>query len=209
MTQEEFFQQIENLGIDLQALRIVVGRCSGRAGVHGIYEKDGQWIYYFADDRNDIYEEIVGNEEEAFDKMYRYTFVDLRLKRYLSTTITEDIAKIDKQTVCQFISKTYSMSEQKANDMWNNLKRDMHVLFEFKYYVANNEFVPDKFCYKVRGYSAEQLYNATSLTTLGAFNYMVYLKRKPEEALANLQKELPRRRLLSPQDVEELKKYMD
>ena len=209
MTQEEFFQQIENLGIYLQALRIVVGRCSGWEGAHGIYEKNGQWIYYFADGRDHIYEEIIDNEEDAFDKMFREIFVDLREEKYLTMMITKDIIQINKQTVCQFISKTYSMSEQKVTDMWNNLKRDMHVLFEFKYYVANNEFVPDKFCYNVRGYSAEQLYNTTNLTTLGAFNYMVYLKRKPEEALANLQKELPRRRLLSPQDVEELKKYMD
>ena len=199
MTQEEFFQQIENLGIDLQALRIDIGSCNGWSGAHGVYEKDGQWIYYSADDRNNIDEEIIGTEENAFDKMFRRVFWDLDLKRYLSRTITEDVAQIDKQTVCQFISKTYSMSEQKATDMWNNLKRDMHVLFEFKYYVANNAFVPDKFCYKVRGYSAEQLYNTTSLTTLGAFNYMVYLKRKPEEALANLK----------VQEIEELKPYQE
>lgn len=209
MTQEEFFQQIENLGIDLRHLGIVIGECSGWEGAHGVYEKDGQWIYYSADDRNNIDEEIIGTEENAFDKMFRRVFWDLDLKRYLSRTITEDVAQIDKQTVCRFICKTYSMSKQKATDMWDKLKQNMHVLFEFKYYVANNEFVPDKFCYKVRGYSAEQLYNTTSLTTLGAFNYMVYLKKKPEEALANLKKGLPRLRLLSPQDIDDLKKYMD
>lgn len=209
MTQEKFFQQIENLGIDSRHLGIVIGECSGWEGAHGVYEKDGQWIYYSADERNNIDEEIIGNEEKAFDKMFEDIFIDLYWDKYLTKAITEDIVKIDKQTVCQFICKTYSMSEQKATDIWNNLKRDMHVLFEFKYYVANNEFVPDKFCYKVRGYSAEQLYNATSLTTLGAFNYMVYLKKRPQEALANLKKGLPRRRLLSPQDIDDLKKYMD
>ena len=197
MKQQEFFSKIENLGIDLQALRIDIGSCNGWCGAHGIYEKDGQWIYYFADERNHIDEEIIGNEEESFDKMYRYTFVDLRLKRYLSTTITEDIAKIDKQTVCQFICETYSMSEQKANDMWDKLKQNMHILFEFKYYVANNEFVPERSCYKLRGYSAEQLYKTTSLTALGAFNYMIYIDNKPAEALANL----------IVQETEELKPY--
>lgn len=209
MNQKDFTQTIINYGIDLSKLYILIGERSGLPGVHGIYEKDGQWIYYSADERNNIDEKIIGNEDEAFEEMFQEIFVDLKLKKYLTMMITKDIIQINKQTVCQFICKTYSMSEQKANDMWNNLKWDMHVLFEFKYYVVNNEFVPDKFCYKVKGYSAEQLYKTTSLTPLGAYNYLVYLRKKPEEALTNLQKGLPRRKLFSAQDVEDLKKYMD
>ena len=191
MKKQEFFNEMENLGIDLDALRIEIGSCNGWDGAHGVYEKDGQWIYYSADERNNIDEEIIDNEEKAFDKMFEDIFIDLYWDKYLTRAITEDIVKIDKQTVCQFICKTYSMSEQKATDMWNNLKRDMHVLFEFKYYVANNKFVPERSCYKVRGYSAEQLYNTTSLTTLGAFNYMVYLKKRPQQALQDLKDGLP------------------
>lgn len=199
MTQKEFFNRIEDMGIDLKALYIIIDRCTGRSGAHGVYEKDGLWIYYYADDRNHIDEEIIGTEEKAFDKMFQDVFLDLDLEEYIHRPITEDIVKIDKQTVCQFICKTYSMSEQKANDMWNNLKWDMHVLFEFKYYVANNQFVPDKFCYKVKGYSAEQLYKTTNLTPLGTYNYLIYLRKKPEEALANLK----------VQEIEELKPYQE
>jgi hypothetical protein len=53
--------------------------------------------------------------------------------------------------------------------------------------------VPEKYCYSVQGYTAQQLYETTYLDALGAFNYLVYLKRKPKEALADLKAGLPRR----------------
>lgn len=73
------------------------------------------------------------------------------------------------------------------------LKRDMYVLAEFKHYVATGSFVPADCCYRIQGYSAEQLCRTTCLTPLGAFNYLIYLQERPEEALANLKAGLPRR----------------
>lgn len=193
MKQQEFFQLIDQYGIDLVKLGIKIGEKCGWEGAHGVYEKEGQWIYYSADERNHIYEDNLNNEDEAFDKMLRTVFLDLDLKRFLTISIDEEIAKIKKETVCQFIQDTYSLSEKYAEEAWNYLKQDMHVLFEFKYYVVKGEFVPEKYCYKVQGYSAEQLNKTTYLEVLGSFNYLIYLGNKPQEALANLQKSLPRR----------------
>ena len=186
MTQQEFFQAMDDMGITMKDLYIRIGRCSGLGGSHGVYEKDGQWIYYCADERNHIDEEIIGSEEDAFDKMFRYVFSDLRMKKYITMKISEDIVKIDKQTVGQYICKTYSMSEQQAEDAWDTLKQDMHILFEFKYYVVNNEFVPERYGYKIRGYSAERIAQITGLSPLAAYEYMRFLRRKPAEALAEL-----------------------
>ena len=209
MKQQEFLELIDQYGITLNRLSIVIGEKSGWGGDHGIYEKDGKWFFYSADERNHIDETPLENEEIAFDKIFRTVFVDLDTKRYLTLSIDEEIVKIKKDTICKFIRETYSMSKQQANEAWEYLKQDMHVLFEFKYYVAKGEFVPAKNCYKVHGYSAEQLYTTTYLEVLGAFNYLVYLKTKPQEALDKLKKGLPRRKVFSDKDLKEVQKKMD
>ena len=196
MKQQEFFELIDQYGISLIELGINIGKLSGWEGVHGIYEKDGKWFYYSADGRNHIDKTPLENEERAFDKIFRDVFADLYTGCYLTPSIDAEIIKIKKDVICQFIRETYSMSEQQANDAWEYLKQDMHVLFEFKYYVAKGEFVPAKNCYKVQGYSAEQLYTTTYLEVLGAFNYLIYLTMKPQEALDKLKKELPRRSVI-------------
>ena len=209
MKRQEFFELIDQYGISLSKLSIKVGKISGWEGDHGIYEEDGNWFYYSADERNNIDKTPLESEEIALDKIFRTVFVDLDTKRYLTLSIDEEIVKIKKDTICKFIRENYSMSEQQANDAWEYLKQDMHVLFEFKYYVAKGEFVPAKNCYKVQGYSAEQLYTTTYLEVLGAFNYLVYLKTKPQEALDKLKKGLPRRKVFSDKDLKEVQKKMD
>lgn len=209
MKQQEFLQLIERYGINLNKLSITIGEASGWEGAHGVYSKNGQWFYYSSDGRNHIEEAPLNSEDEAFDKLMRYVFLDLDTKRYLTKSINEEIVKIEKGTICSFIRDTYSVSEQQASDAWMYLKQDMHVLFEFKYYVANGGFVPEKYCYKVQGYSAEQLYATTYLEVLGSFNYLIYLSTKPQEALANLKKGLPRRKVILKSELEEAQKTMD
>lgn len=105
----------------------------------------------------------------------------------------EEAVKLPKNAVCRFLRETYGMSKQQADDAWGYLAKDQRVLVEFKHYIATGSFVPASHCYKVQGYSAEQLCRTTCLTPLGAFNYLIYLQERPEEALANLNAGLPRR----------------
>ena len=188
MKQQEFLQLIDLYGIDLNKLSIVIGELSGWEGAHGVYSKEGQWIYFSTDGWNNIDESSFESEDEAFDKMMTQVFVDLYTSHYITRSIDKDIIKIKKETVCNYLRDTYSYSERKAESAWEYLKKDMHVLFEFKYYVLNGSFIPEKQCYKVQGYSAEQIHKTTHLEVLGAFNYLVYLSTKPQEALANLKK---------------------
>lgn len=209
MKRQEFLELIDQYGISLSRLGIRLDEISGWEGDHGIYEEDGKWFYYSSDGRNHIDKTLLENEEIAFDKMFHVVFVDLDIECYLTLSIDEEIVKIKKNMICQFIRETYSMSEQQANDAWEYLKNDMHALFEFKYYVAKGDFVPADDCYKVQGYSAEQLYTTTYLEVLGAFNYLVYLKTKPQEALDKLKKGLPRRKVFSDKDLKAVQKKMD
>lgn len=199
MKQQEFFKMINDCGIDLNKLSIVIGEPCGWEGAHGIYEEDGQWVYYYADGRNHIEEEVMNSEDDAFDEMLNTVNVDLR--RFTNKFVSREIAKLPKQFVCDFLQKKYSLTSEQAGKAWNYLKQDMSVLFEFKYYAANGGFVPEKYCYKVQGYSAEQLYTTTYLEVLGAFNYLIYLGTTPQEALANLKKGLPRRKVFSETEL--------
>lgn len=99
------------------------------------------------------------------------------------------------------------MSEQDASTTMNKLAQYKEMYLEFSEYVSTRKF--PRMGVSVCGYNAATLHRNYSLSPLGAYNYLIYLLEKPEEALANLKKGLPRRRLLSPQDVEKLKKYMD
>lgn len=114
-------------------------------------------------------------------------------KEFLSSAIDEEIATLPRDTVYRFLRETYGMSEQESSAAWDYLKKDQKVLFELKQYIVTGSFVPDSCCYRVQGYSAEQLCRTTFLTPLGAFNYLIYLQERPEEALANLKAGLPRR----------------
>lgn len=195
MKQYEFFKMIDECGIDLHKLSIVIGERCGWEGTQGLYEKDGQWIFYSADGRNHIEEVVMNSEDEAFDEIFNTVNVELR--SFTNKFVSRDIAKLPKQIFCDFLRKKYSLTTKQIDDTWDYLKQDMHVLFEFKHYIATGEFVPEKHSYKVQGYSAEKLYKTTYLEVLGAFNYLIYLRNKPKEALLNLEKGLPIRKIFS------------
>ena len=114
-------------------------------------------------------------------------------REVLNSVINEEFEKLPKDTICCLLRETYGMSEQQADDAWGYLEKTQSVLFEFKHYAATGSFLPDDRCYRVQGYSAEQLCRSTFLTPLGAFSYLIYLQERPEEALANLKAGLPRR----------------
>ena len=51
--------------------------------------------------------------------------------------------------------------------------------------------MPEQYITTCEGYSVKRLKEETKLSMLGAFNYMVYLRRKPAEALEQLKNGLP------------------
>ena len=70
---------------------------------------------------------------------------------------------------------------------------DFHVLNEVKYFALNGKFVPSNDCYRVEGFSAQDIYRKTYLTEIGAYNYLIYLEKNPEQALKDLKHGLPRK----------------
>lgn len=107
MKKQEFFELIDQYGISLSKLGIIIGETSGWEGDHGIYEEDGKWFYYSSDGRNNIDKTPLENEEIAFDKIFRDVFADLYTECYLTPSIDAEIIKIKKiQFANSFVKPT-------------------------------------------------------------------------------------------------------
>lgn len=70
------------------------------------------------------------------------------------------------------------------------LNRHEDIKFELYETFAYEEF-PQSGAIEVCGYTAEKIKNSTSLSVLGAYNYLIYLREDEAAALENIKKELP------------------
>ena len=95
--------------------------------------------------------------------------------------------------IIEHLKNKYGYSDAKARKALDYLLQVKIIVFEFLYFIENGNYVPDKYASVFSGYTAKRISTETDLTILGAFNYMVFLKQNPDEALSNLKKGLPRR----------------
>lgn len=92
--------------------------------------------------------------------------------------------------IIEYIMNALQKSPEYAKKSYEKLCKYKDIRNEFYNYVMNGEF-PKENIIRVEGYTAEELCNTTRLNTLGAYNYLIYLRDNPEEALANLKAGLP------------------
>ena len=76
--------------------------------------------------------------------------------------------------------------------MGNTLKKFSDIYNEFIEYITFG-IIDENNCIKVNGYDVNKLLKTTYLSPLGAYNYLIYLRENPKEALADLKKGLPRK----------------
>lgn len=104
---------------------------------------------------------------------------------------TYEYNNFDKSLINKTQSK-FSLSYISAVKELTNLNKYKDIYNEFEIGMENNDFVfPEVFAIKVEGYTAEYLHKNFNLSELGAYNYLIYLREKPEEALDDLKKGLP------------------
>ena len=193
MTKEEFLKKLQEYGINLDRYQIAIDYKTREMYYTGIYKDGDKWIVYNVGDRNEVSIFYEGNERTAYMYIYDILFVDIRDAGFINQSITEDVIQTSKSYVCDFLQKKYSISKSDAEGTWEYLLYDFRILNEVKYFALNNDFVPAKNCCKIRGYSAQDIYEKTYLTEIGAYNYLIYLENHPEQALKNLRKGLPRK----------------
>ena len=119
-------------------------------------------------------------------------------ERILNKEITMEsvVNYYDNQGLCSKDTLRYSLirdylltfdkyNEDRIMETIEKLKKYGDIFFEFYDFVLYENF-PTEDGIEVEGYTAEKLCNTTMLNPLGAYNYLIYLRDNPEEALANL-----------------------
>ena len=193
MTKNEFLEKMEEYGIKLGKYQIIVDDLMPISYYLGVYEKNKKWLIYEVGERDQVfflYEET--SEEKIFDDFYQKVFSRLELIGIMDETIDQKTIETSKSYVCDFLKKKYSISKSDAEDTWNYLLYDFRVLNEVKYFALNNKFVPKDDCYRVEGYSAEDIADELGLNAIDSYKYLINLEKDPEHALKDLKNRLLR-----------------
>jgi hypothetical protein len=85
------------------------------------------------------------------------------------------------------------MSTKRAVLAVQKLQTHQDIYHEYVSVVKNDGAVSSDKQIHVEGYTAQQLSQNYPLSLLGAYNYLIYLRESPKEALADLKNGLPRR----------------
>jgi len=133
MKKKEFLDLIDAIGLDLIDLNIVVDEYCLTSYTIGVYEATGEWICYEVDERNNYYEEYRGDEDGAFEVLYKNVRYRLRTERYSSDIISREVIFTPKDIMVDYLCDAYDMSKKEAEGAWEYLRQDFRVLNEFKY----------------------------------------------------------------------------
>lgn len=193
MKLNEFMDEMKKYGIPLELLNFHINEIDKSSYSTYILKEEDNWAIYEVDERNKIDLVFSGDEDAAFQELYETVFYRMRGMNYRNQYITENVIKTSYDVVADFLRSRYGLDEQGAKETWEYLCQDFEVLNEFKYFVLNNDFVPDDLCVKRNNYSAKKIFESTYLEEIGAYNYLVFLKNNPARALEKLKAGLPRK----------------
>lgn len=90
-----------------------------------------------------------------------------------------------ENTIINYLKVNYSMSYERAKKSYDKLYNQLDLLKEFYHYIISEEF-PSLYPKTSQLITAKQLYETNRLSVLGAYNYLIYLREKPVEALKDL-----------------------
>lgn len=87
--------------------------------------------------------------------------------------------------IMEYVINVLEKNQEQAKKAYEKLCNHKDIRNEFYNYVMNEEF-PKEGAISVEEYTAEQLCKITMLNPLGSYNYLIYLRENPNEALASL-----------------------
>lgn len=187
MTKEEFLKKVNNYGIDLDSFFIVIGYEPKWMYYTGIYQDDKDWIIYEVNGRNEATVVYKGTEERSFSELYSMLLGRISRKGFVNESITKNVIQTSKQDVDSFLQRKYAIFKQDAENTWNYLKWDFHILNELKYFALHDQFVSVDDCYKVHGYSAENIANKLGLNAVGSYKYLINLEKDSDRYLPKIE----------------------
>jgi len=132
------------------------------------------------------------SEESKKHIISKSEFIELYTRTVLDIYPNNQERKVPKDVIINYLISKNKMNMNEAGKVIAKLETHKDLLFEFFEVIETDEFV-DKNAIEVEGYTAKRIKETTYLTVLGAYNYLIYLRNNPKEALADLKKGLPRR----------------
>ena len=205
MTKIQFESYLDDLGINIKDLGLIINEelkyenCS-----YGCYKKsENEWVLYSYEERRGLREYRTLSEENCFDRL-KNKVGDL-LSSSVSGVYANDSYLMPRSQVLSFMKSEFHLTEKQAEDNFEKLKGCLNLMMEFKYFIVEKKFLDSKYAFEYKGYTAEKIFNETSLNVLGAFNYMLYLWNEPTQALEHLKKGLPIRKVITdPENIKEI-----
>lgn len=92
------------------------------------------------------------------------------------------------------MKERFRLNQKNAVKTLSGLQRYPDIYAEFSAAMTGAGFCfPEENLVTVEGYTARMLHENFPLSELGAYNYLIYLRESPQEALSDLKKGLPRR----------------
>lgn len=98
-----------------------------------------------------------------------------------------------KQKILKYFIEELIEKPLRAEEMYKKLERHPDILCEFEEWLDGRNFPGEDSAIVVEGFSAKILAETTYLEPIGVYNYLIYLREKPSEALNYLKKGLPRK----------------
>lgn len=159
-----------------------------------IYDKDdfGRWTL------NIVYQNIkviISGERDkteigvSYPKERKLNLLPLLSKVESSTYEFNDYDK----RVISMLKTDFRMSEKRAVLAAQKLLAHKDIYDEFVLVATSGKYAKESSAVLVEGYTAEMLNSNYPLSVLGAYNYLIYLRETPKEALKDLKKGLPRK----------------
>ena len=95
-----------------------------------------------------------------------------------------------REEIFEYLIEHEEQTTKIATQMCDKFELHPDIMEEVYSYVRNGTFREEN-PVVVEGYTAKMLEENTYLKPIGAFNYLIYLRNKPEIALKRLRDELP------------------
>ena len=179
------------------SLRIAADEKGGWQAIISLYEKAIAKAesnkYFSVQDASRIFLEFNSNYTSDIFKLIDKTAVDI--EQYFQTLLRSYLES--------------SVSPNRMDAKVKEFSRHTDIYEELINYILAGEQFEETVSVAVEGYTAKRLMNETILTPIGAFGYLVYLREKPKEALADLKANLPHRKIFNKTDLKEVQGKMD
>lgn len=181
----------------LSSIRIAADEKGGWQAIISLYEKAIAKAesnkYFSVQDASRIFLEFNSNYTSDIFKLIDKTAVDI--EQYFQTLLRSYLES--------------SVSPNRMDAKVKEFSRHTDIYEVLINYILAGEQFEETVSVAVEGYTAKRLMNETILTPIGAFGYLVYLREKPKEALADLKANLPHRKIFNKTDLKEVQGKMD